>query len=73
MEDQLVAWHIGGLRIQIQQTMNLFDPISMLVAHQRRVQIEKQLGQISSGGLLTDAGSSMGGISHPTGGSGLGQ
>ena len=28
-EDQLVARYISGLRVQIQETVNLFDPISM--------------------------------------------
>ena len=33
MEDQLVARYIGGLRVQIQETVNLFDLISILVTH----------------------------------------
>ena len=28
-EDQLVAWYIGGLRVQIQEIVNLFDPVSV--------------------------------------------
>ena len=32
-EDQLVARYIGGLRVQIQETVNLFDPISVSAAH----------------------------------------
>ena len=35
MEDQLVARYIGGLRVLIQKTVNLFDPISVSVTHQR--------------------------------------
>ena len=43
-EDQLVARYIGGLRVQIQENMNLFDPISVSTVHQRALQIEKQVG-----------------------------
>ena len=43
-EDQLIAQYIGELRVQIQETVNLFDPISISTAHQRALQIEKQLG-----------------------------
>ena len=32
-EDQLVARYISGLRVQIQETVNLFDPISISTAH----------------------------------------
>ena len=53
--------------------MNLFDSISVSAAHQRAVQIKKQLGQRSGGGLLTGVGSSIGGVSRATGGSGPGQ
>ena len=42
-EDQLVARYIGGLRVQIQETVNLFDQISMSVTHQRALQVEKQV------------------------------
>ena len=34
-EDQLVAQYIGGLRVQIQETVNLFNLISVSVVHQR--------------------------------------
>ena len=53
--------------------MNLFDPISVSTVHQRALQIEKQIGQRSGGGLLTGAGSSIGGVSRATGNSGLSQ
>ena len=43
-EDQLVAWYIDGLRVQIQETVNLFDPISVSTVHQKALQIKKQLG-----------------------------
>ena len=53
-----MAQYIGGLKVQIQETVNVFDPISVSAAHQRALQIEKQLGRRSSGGLLTNTGSS---------------
>ena len=34
-DDQLVARYIGGLKVQIQDTVNLFDPVSVSAAHQR--------------------------------------
>ena len=30
-ENQVVAQYIGGLRVHIQETINLFDPISVSV------------------------------------------
>ena len=33
-EDQLVARYIGGLRVQIQEIVNLFDPTSVSTEHQ---------------------------------------
>ena len=53
--------------------MNLFDPISVLAAHQKAAQIEKQLGRRSSRGLLTGVGSSTGGVSRATSSNGPGQ
>ena len=44
MEDHLVAQYIGCLRVQIQETVNLFDLILVSAVHQRALQIEKQLG-----------------------------
>ena len=71
---QKINWwlDIGGLRVQIQETVNLFDPISVSATCQRAVQIEKQLGQRYDGGLLIGAGSSTDGISHAIDNSGLG-
>ena len=57
-DDQLVAQYIGGLKVQIRETMNLFDLILMSAAHQRALQIEKLLGKRCSGGFLTNTGSS---------------
>ena len=41
-EDQLTARYIGGLKFQIQETVNMFDPISVSSAHQRALAVEKQ-------------------------------
>ena len=41
MEDQLVARYIGSLRPQIQDTVSLFDPVSMSAAHQRALVVER--------------------------------
>jgi len=38
-----VARYIGGLRIQFQDVLNMFDVLSVSDAHQRAVQLEKQL------------------------------
>ena len=53
--------------------MNLFDPISVLAAHQRALQIKKQFRRRSGGGLLINTGSSKGGVSRATSNSGPGQ
>ncbi|PKI41945.1 hypothetical protein CRG98_037695 [Punica granatum] len=41
-EDQLVASYIGGLRVQLQDTVNLFDHVSVSSAHQRALIVERQ-------------------------------
>ena len=40
-EDQLVARYIGGLRPELQDTVSLFDPISVVAAHQRALVVER--------------------------------
>ena len=44
--------------------MNLFDPIIVSAAHQRALQIEKQLGRRSSGGLAIGTGSYTSGVNR---------
>lgn len=44
-EDQLVARYIGGLRIQFQDSLNLYDPTFVSEAHQRALQLERQLNR----------------------------
>ena len=43
MEDQLVSRYIGGLKLQIQETVNMFDPVNVFAAHQWTLMVEKQL------------------------------
>jgi hypothetical protein len=49
LDEQLVSWYIGGLRTQIQDTVNIFDPVDILAAHQRALLIEKMLARGSMG------------------------
>ena len=34
MEDQLVSRYTGGLKLQIQDIVNMFDPVNVFAAHQ---------------------------------------
>ena len=47
-EEQLTARYIGGLRMQIQDMVNMFNPISVAEAHQKALAWEKQ-GRRGSG------------------------
>ena len=51
--DQLVSRYCGGLRPQILDVVNLFDPITVSEAHQRALQIEKNLVRRTGGGPIT--------------------
>jgi hypothetical protein len=42
-DEQLVSRYIGGLRPQIQDTMNIFDLVDISAAHQRAMLVEKTL------------------------------
>ena len=44
-EDQLVSRYIGGMRQQFQDTLNLFDPISVPKTHQRALHLEKTINR----------------------------
>ena len=41
MEDQLVSRYIRDLKLQIQDTVNMFDPVNVFTAHQRALMIGK--------------------------------
>jgi hypothetical protein len=45
MDNQLVSLYIGGLRQNIQNSLNLFDPINVFAAHQRALLLEKKGSQ----------------------------
>ncbi|PKI68069.1 hypothetical protein CRG98_011665 [Punica granatum] len=49
IEDQLVARYIGGLRVQLQDTINLFDHVNVSSAHQRTLIVERQQKRVGSG------------------------
>ena len=69
----MVARYIGGLRVQIQEIVNLFDSISVLAAHQRALQVEKQLSRRSGSRLSINTGSNTRGANHSTSGNSSGQ
>ncbi|MDQ4222769.1 retrotransposon gag domain-containing protein, partial [Pseudomonas aeruginosa] len=52
-EEQLTARFVGGLRIQIQDMVNMFDPRSVAEAHQKALAWEKQGRR--GGGVMTSS------------------
>ncbi|PWA36447.1 hypothetical protein CTI12_AA599670 [Artemisia annua] len=48
---QLVSRYIGGLRLQLQDVLNMFDPLTVAEAHQHASQAEKQLNHRKPGGF----------------------
>ncbi|KAB5512641.1 hypothetical protein DKX38_029669 [Salix brachista] len=51
--------YCGGLRAQIMEVVNLFDPITVSEAHQRALQIEKSISRRGTGGLLAQGSSGV--------------
>ncbi|PKI60920.1 hypothetical protein CRG98_018697 [Punica granatum] len=47
-DDQLVARYISGLKVQLQDTVNLFDPVNVSFAHQRALIVERQQKRASN-------------------------
>ncbi|GJY55132.1 reverse transcriptase domain-containing protein [Tanacetum coccineum] len=80
-DDQLVSRYIGGLRVQIMDSVNMFDPVTFSDAYQRALAFEKQSRRvgISSSPAIPGGGSGSSNVaSHfvpnqakPGGGSGL--
>ena len=75
MEDQLVSRYIGGLKLQIQDTVNMFDPVNVFTAHQRALMVEKQLQRaVDIINIGSDAGNSKNGAGlNKSGSNGSGQ
>lgn len=57
-EDQLVARYIGGLKEQIRDVVNDFDPLTVSEAHQRALRIEKRTRSTTSNYPRSGGGSS---------------
>ncbi|KAL5787306.1 hypothetical protein ACOSP7_004255 [Xanthoceras sorbifolium] len=55
-QDQLVSRYCGGLRTQILDIINLFDPVTVTEAHQRALQLEKTLSRKSTSGQFVNFG-----------------
>ncbi|GJX21482.1 reverse transcriptase domain-containing protein [Tanacetum coccineum] len=80
-DNQLVSRYIGGLRVQIMDSVNMFDLVTLSDAYQRALAFEKQSRRVgsSSSPAITGGGSSSSNVaSHfvpnqakPGGGSGL--
>nr|GEX89364.1 putative reverse transcriptase domain-containing protein [Tanacetum cinerariifolium] len=62
IKDQLVSRYIGGLRVQIMKSVNLFDPVTLSDAHQCALAFEKQNRQFgsSSSPAITGGASGLG-------------
>ncbi|GKD60374.1 putative reverse transcriptase domain-containing protein [Tanacetum coccineum] len=59
-KDQLVSRYIGGLRVQIIDSVNMFDPMTLSDAYQRALAFEKQnrrVGSLSSPAITSASGS----------------
>ncbi|GJR55869.1 putative reverse transcriptase domain-containing protein [Tanacetum coccineum] len=65
-EGQLISHYIGGLRVQIMDSVNMFDPVTLSDAYQRALAFEKQNRRVgsSSSPVIT-------GVSKGVGSSGL--
>src|SRR5574338_448148 len=60
-EEQLTARFVGGLRMKIQEMVNMFDPRSVAEAHQKALAWEKQGRR--GGGVFTNSNNQMKGAS----------
>ena len=62
--EQLTARFVGGLRIQIQDMVNMFDPRSVAEAHQKALAWKKQGRR--GGGVFTNSNNQVKGASSNT-------
>ncbi|XP_076901793.1 uncharacterized protein LOC143556338 [Bidens hawaiensis] len=59
-DEKLVARYIGGLRVQIMDSVNLFDPLTVAEAYQRALAFEKQKRRVGSSYSPAPAGGNSG-------------
>ncbi|XP_052626904.1 uncharacterized protein LOC111883152 [Lactuca sativa] len=59
-EEQLVGRYIGGLRVQIMDSVNMFHPVSISEAHQRALAFEKQSRRVGGSSSTANTGGSSG-------------
>ncbi|KAB5511953.1 hypothetical protein DKX38_028981 [Salix brachista] len=64
-KESRVARYIGGLRIQFQDVLNMFEILSVSDAHQRAVQLDRQLARRNTG--ITSFGGSGANTSNVSG------
>ncbi|GJT96538.1 putative nucleotidyltransferase, ribonuclease H [Tanacetum coccineum] len=60
IDDQLVSHYIGGLRVQIMDSINMFDPVTLSDAYQRALAFEKQNRPVGSSSSPAITGGSSG-------------
>ncbi|XP_076881589.1 uncharacterized protein LOC143529752 [Bidens hawaiensis] len=59
-DEQLVSRYIGGLRVQIMDSVNLFDPLTVAEAYQRALAFEKQNRRVGGSYSPSPAGGNSG-------------
>ncbi|GJS36037.1 reverse transcriptase domain-containing protein [Tanacetum coccineum] len=63
-DDQLISRYIDGLRVQIMDSINMFDPVTLSNAYQRALSFEKQNRRVgsSSSPTITRGSSGLGNV-----------